>query len=89
VISPYARSGNIDHQILSFDAYNKFIEDDFLAGQGLDPSTDGRPDPRTTVRDSVPILGDLTADFDFNQVRGKRRCCRCTPKRARRPDRDQ
>jgi phospholipase C len=68
VISPYARRGYIDHQILSFDAYNKFIEDDFLTGQRLDPSTDGRPDPRPTVRDNVPILGDLAADFDFSQT---------------------
>ncbi len=30
VISPYARQGYIDHQTLSFDAYLKFIEDDFL-----------------------------------------------------------
>ncbi|MFL5832041.1 MAG: alkaline phosphatase family protein [Solirubrobacteraceae bacterium] len=67
VISPYARSGYIDHQVLSFDAYNKFIEDDFLGGQRLDPATDGRPDPRPTVRDSVPILGNLTQDFDFSQ----------------------
>jgi len=27
----------------------------------LDPKTDGRPDPRPTVRDDVPILGDLKA----------------------------
>ena len=43
VISPYAKQGYIDHQTLSFDAYTKFIEDDFLAGQRLDPATDGRP----------------------------------------------
>ena len=30
VISPYAKKGYIDHQTLSFDAYAKFIEDDFL-----------------------------------------------------------
>lgn len=35
----------IDHQVLSHDAYNKFIEDDFLGGQRLNPATDGRPDP--------------------------------------------
>jgi phospholipase C len=68
VISPYARRGYIDHQTLSFDAYNKFIEDDFLHGQRLDPSTDGRPDPRPTVRDNVPILGNLLSDFDFQQA---------------------
>ena len=68
VISPYARSGYVDHQTLSFDAYDKFIEDDFLNGQRLDPKTDGRPDPRPTVRENVPILGDLTKDFDFTQA---------------------
>jgi phospholipase C len=67
VISPYARQGFIDHQTLSFDAYVKFIEDDFLGGQRLDPKTDGRPDPRPDVRENEPQLGDLTADFDFNQ----------------------
>jgi phospholipase C len=67
VISPYAKHGYIDHQTLSFDAYDKFIEDDFLHGQRLDPRTDGRPDPRPTVRENVKILGDLTSEFDFNQ----------------------
>ena len=68
VISPYARQGYIDHQTLSVDAYAKFIEDDFLGGQRLDPSSDGRPDSRPTVREDVPGLGDLTADFDFSQT---------------------
>ncbi len=67
VISPYARHGYIDHQTLSFDAYLKFIEDLFLDGQRLDPQTDGRPDPRPTVRETVPQLGDLRNDFDFSQ----------------------
>jgi phospholipase C len=68
VISAYARQGFIDHQTLSFDAYLKFIEDDFLGGQRLDPKTDGRRDPRPTVRENVPILGDLALDFDFSQT---------------------
>jgi phospholipase C len=68
VISAYAKHGYIDHQTLSFDAYVKFIEDDFLNSQRLDPKTDGRPDPRTTVRENVKILGDLTSDFDFTQT---------------------
>jgi phospholipase C len=68
VISPYAKQGYIDHQTLSHDAYLKFIEDDFLAGARIDPATDGRPDPRPTVRENVPILGDLINDFDFNQA---------------------
>jgi phospholipase C len=67
VISPYARSGFIDHQVLSLDAYLKFIEDDFLGGERIDPATDGRPDARPTVRERVHILGDLAADFDFHQ----------------------
>jgi phospholipase C len=67
VISPYARSDYIDHQTLSFDAYLKFIEDDFLAGQRLDPFADGRPDARPDVRENVSVLGDLAADFDFAQ----------------------
>jgi phospholipase C len=68
VISPYAKRGFVDHQILSSDAYLKFIEDDFLGGQRLDPKTDGRPDPRPTVRESATILGDLRKDFDFTQA---------------------
>ncbi len=67
VISPYARRGYIDHQTLSFDAYVKFIEDDFLNGQRLDPATDGRPDPRPDVRENARILGTVASDFDFNQ----------------------
>jgi phospholipase C len=67
IISPWVRPGYIDHQTLSFDAYVKLIEDLFLNGQRLDPATDGRPDPRPTVRENVPILGDLLDDFDFEQ----------------------
>jgi phospholipase C len=68
VISPYARQGYVDHQTLSFDAYLKFIEDDFLNGQRLNPNTDGRPDPRPKVRENVRILGNITNDFDFSQT---------------------
>jgi phospholipase C len=68
VISPYARKHVIDKQVLSFDAYLKFIEDDFLAGKRIDPRTDDRPDPRPDVRENEPVLGNLTADFDFNQA---------------------
>jgi phospholipase C len=67
VISPYARAGYIDHQILSHDAYLKFIEDDFLNGQRLNPVNDGRPDLRPDVRENAPLLGDLKKDFDFNR----------------------
>jgi phospholipase C len=78
VISAYARAGTIDHQTMSFDAYLKFIEDIFLNGQRLDPSTDGRRDSRPTVRENVTFatlrsgqnipIGDLMGDFDFSQA---------------------
>jgi phospholipase C len=68
VISPFAKKGYIDKQVLSFDAYAKFIEDLYLDGARLDPKTDGRPDPRPTVRETVRQLGDLMNDFDFTQT---------------------
>jgi Phosphoesterase family len=67
VISPYAKAGYVDHQQLSHDAYLKFIEDDFMGGQRLNPATDGRPDSRPDVREEAPGLGNLVEDFDFNQ----------------------
>jgi phospholipase C len=67
VISPYAKTGYVDHQPLSHDAYLKFIEDAFLGGSRLDPATDGRPDPRPTVRENL-VPGDLANDFDFAQA---------------------
>ncbi len=67
VISPYAKAGFVDHQVLSHDAYLKFIEDDFLGGGRLNPETDGRPDSRPDVREELPLLGDLSEDFNFNQ----------------------
>ena len=67
VISPYAKKGFIDHQVLSSDAFLKFIEDDFLGGARLNPKTDGRPDPRPDVRENAKILGNLVEDFNFSQ----------------------
>jgi phospholipase C len=67
VISAYAKRGYVDHETYSFDAYVKFIEDDFLGGQRLDPKTDGRADPRPGVRENASVLGNLTNDFDFSQ----------------------
>jgi phospholipase C len=67
VISAWAKPKYIDKQVLSFDAYPKFIEDVFLGGQRLDPATDGRKDSRPSVRESESQLGDLTLDFDFTQ----------------------
>ena len=67
VVSPYARTGFVDHQSMSFDAFNKFIEDDFLNGERLNPRTDGRPDPRPNVRENMPDTGNLVTDFNFHQ----------------------
>jgi phospholipase C len=67
MISPYARRGFIDHQLLTSDAYTKFIEADFLRGQAIDPRTDGRPDARPDVRERERGLGDLSTEFDFRQ----------------------
>jgi len=67
VISPYAKRGFIDHQVLSTDAYLKFIEDDFMGGARLNPATDGRPDPRPIVRENVRILGNIFNDLDFTK----------------------
>jgi phospholipase C len=68
MISPWARAGTIDPQTLSFDAYLRFIEDLFLSKERLDPATLSRPDPRPTVREEVPILGNLLKEFDFTQA---------------------
>jgi len=68
VISPYAKLGYIDHQRLSFDAYLKFIEDDFLGGARLNPATDGRRDSRPDVRERASVLGNLVHDFNFTQT---------------------
>jgi phospholipase C len=67
VISPYARKGLIDSQVLSTDAYLKFIESDFLGMARLNPATDGRPDSRPDVRENYSQLGNLVKDFNFNQ----------------------
>jgi len=68
VISPWIdRSSHIDDQTLSFDAYLKLIEDRFLKSQRLDGQNLGWPDPRPTVREAVPQLGDLRKEFDFAQ----------------------
>ena len=67
VISPYARRGFIDHGTASLDSFVKFIEDDFLGGARLDPKTDGRPDSRSSVRETAPQVGDFSHDFDFQQ----------------------
>ena len=38
-----------------------------MNGQRLDPTTDGRFDPRPDVRENYPGLGNLLNDFSFSQ----------------------
>jgi Phosphoesterase family len=80
LISPYARKGYIDHQTLSFDAYLKFIEDDFMLSRRIDPKTDGRPDRRPTVRENAKPLGDLVNEFDFTKAPRKPKLLPTHPK---------
>ncbi|NNN21960.1 MAG: hypothetical protein HKL80_08175 [Acidimicrobiales bacterium] len=70
IIGSFTRHGYINHQTLSFGAYGRFIDDDFLSGARIDPLTDGRPDPRLDVKENEKILSNLTNDFNFNQSPG-------------------
>ncbi len=67
MISPYAKQGFIDNQMLSFDAYAKLIEDLFMKSWRMDRESDGRWDPRPGTRDQTPDMGDLLKEFDFSQ----------------------
>jgi phospholipase C len=83
IISPWVKGGTIDHQIFSFDAYLKLIEDLFLNGERIGGAAGLRPDPRPVVRESltsvthptgsgftgnsVPV-GNLLNDFNFSQT---------------------
>jgi phospholipase C len=78
MISAYAKSGTIDHQVMSFDAYATFIEDLFMDGARLDPAALGNPDKRPDIRDAlthvrfpdgqVEPVGSLMNEFDFKQT---------------------
>jgi len=67
MISAYAKVGMVDHTVLSTDSYLKFVEQDFLGGQDLNPATDGRPDPRPAVREENSQIGSLLSEFDFTR----------------------
>jgi phospholipase C len=78
LISPFARAGTVDHQLLSFDSYATFVENIFLNGARLDPAALGNPDRRPTIRDALKSasfvdghrepIGDLVKEFDFAQA---------------------
>jgi phospholipase C len=77
LISPWARAGLVDHQLLSFDSYATFFENLFTGGARLDPTTLGNPDHRPDIRDAITQVtfyngttenvGDLLNEFDFAQ----------------------
>ena len=68
VISPYAKKGVVDNQILSHDAYAKFIEDLFLNSTRVNSKAGTTKDNRPEQRENDPILGDLLYDFDFSRA---------------------
>jgi phospholipase C len=66
IISPYAKRGFVDGTQSSSDSFLKFIEDDFLRGARLNPTTDGRPDSRKVIREKLTT--NLIQAFNFNQA---------------------
>jgi len=66
IISPYAKTGYVDHQVCSTDCYLALIEKVFLKGESLSQS--GRPDPRPDYRDTESQYGSLLNDFDFKHT---------------------
>ncbi len=78
MISPYARAGLIDSNVMSFDSYAVLIEELFLKAAHLVPSTLGNPDHRPDIRDEIKsvrflngqtaAVGSLLAEFDFTQA---------------------
>ncbi len=77
LVSAYAKSGTIDHSVLSFDSYATFIEDIFMGGARLNPNQLGNPDNRPDIRDELRSvtfpdgakapIGNLMNEFDFKQ----------------------
>ncbi len=77
VISPYAKSGYIDHQQLSHDAYLKFIEDDFLVTPGSTRKRTGAPTSASTC--AKKLRGSATSPTTSTSTRRRAR-----PSRSRR-----
>jgi phospholipase C len=71
VISAWAKSGWVDHQYLSHDAYLKFVEDVFLPSHAPISADDHRPDIRESiVPGDILCRGDPScSDFDFGMPR--------------------
>jgi phospholipase C len=65
MISPFAKAGFIDHQVLSTDSFLNVIEQIFTKGKGI--SSADRPDPRPDYRDQSKQLGNIDKDFNWKQ----------------------
>ena len=85
VISPYARKGYIDHQILSFDAYLKFIEDDFLGGQRLDRRPTAAPTRAPTCARARGSSATWSTTSTSTSGRASRSSCRGSRPASSRP----
>lgn len=78
VLGAYARQGRIDHAVMSFGNFNRFIEDIFMSSARIDPVAMGNPDNRPDLRDALTKasfldgttqpVGNLLEDFDFTQA---------------------
>jgi phospholipase C len=77
MISAYARTGYIDHGLLSLDSYATFMEDVFMRGTRLNPVAMGQPDARPDIRDALTAItfvdgttepvGNIMDEFNFTQ----------------------
>jgi len=79
VISPYAKTGYIDHQTLSSDAYLKFIEDDFLGGSSSIPRPMGDPTHGPTSARTRKSWATWSTILTSTRRHGPRSCSRPTP----------
>jgi hypothetical protein len=78
MISPWARSGYIDDNVLTFASYATFFEDIFMNKARLDPAQLGNPDARPDIRDALTSvtfldgskhrIGSIMDEFDFTQA---------------------
>jgi acid phosphatase len=71
VVSPYARSGYVDHTYTDHVSLLKFIERNWRLPSVSQHSRDNLPNPRAS-RDpyrpaNVPAIGDMMSLFDFNK----------------------
>jgi phospholipase C len=74
VVSPYARTGAVDHTYADHVSVLKFIERNWRLSPLSERSTDNLPNPETRGDDpyvpgNAPAIGDLMGLFDFGHRR--------------------